>query len=141
MGRYSQQIINIHRRFLPALAGGAPYRQAYKCGVKMIGATSHYVTDQLDAGTIMDLFRKGCDLERMVLARAVRLHVEDRILVSPNKMVAFECRTWAVRLRGAYLNMLKVSSLGVKSAANATAEKPTHSEPTQLTPVGAVPIH
>jgi formyltetrahydrofolate deformylase len=101
---YPHQIINIHHSFLPAFAGGAPYRQAYERGVKMIGATSHYVTDQLDAGpiiaqataatshrdTISDLIRKGRDLERMVLAHAVRLHVEDRILVSQNKTVVFE---------------------------------------------------
>jgi formyltetrahydrofolate deformylase len=101
---YPHRIINIHHSFLPAFAGGAPYRQAYERGVKMIGATSHYVTEQLDAGpiiaqdaaptshrdTIADLIRKGRDLERMVLARAVRLHVEDRILVSQNKTVVFE---------------------------------------------------
>lgn len=102
--QYPHRIINIHHSFLPAFAGGAPYRQAYERGVKMIGATSHYVTEQLDAGpiiaqdtaptshrdTIADLIRKGRDLERMVLARAVRLHVEDRILVSQNKTVVFE---------------------------------------------------
>ena len=102
--RYPHRIINIHHSFLPAFAGGAPYRQAYERGVKMIGATSHYVTERLDAGpiiaqatagtshrdTVGDLHRKGRDLERMVLAHAVRLHVEDRILVSQNKTVVFE---------------------------------------------------
>jgi formyltetrahydrofolate deformylase len=102
--QYPHRIINIHHSFLPAFAGGAPYRQAYERGVKMIGATSHYVTDRLDAGpiiaqdtastshrdTVADLIRKGRDLERLVLARAVRLHVEDRILVSQNKTVVFE---------------------------------------------------
>lgn len=101
--RYPHRIINIHHSFLPAFAGGAPYRKAYQRGVKMIGATSHYVTEQLDAGPIIaqetaptshrdavdDLIRKGRDLERVVLARAVRLHAEDRILVSQNKTVVF----------------------------------------------------
>jgi formyltetrahydrofolate deformylase len=98
------RIINIHHSFLPAFAGGDPYRQAYDRGVKLIGATSHYVTAALDAGpiiaqetvpvshrdTIEDLKRKGRDLERMVLARAVRRHVEDKILVSQNKTVVFD---------------------------------------------------
>jgi formyltetrahydrofolate deformylase len=101
---YENRIINIHHSFLPAFAGGDPYRQAYERGVKIIGATSHYVTAALDAGPIItqsvrevshhdsvaDLKRKGRDLERMVLARAVRRHVEDRILVSQNKTVVFE---------------------------------------------------
>jgi formyltetrahydrofolate deformylase len=101
---YENRIINIHHSFLPAFAGGDPYRQAYERGVKIIGATSHYVTADLDAGPIItqsvrevshhdsvaDLKRKGRDLERMVLARAVRRHVEDRILVSQNKTVVFE---------------------------------------------------
>ena len=102
--RYPNRIINIHHSFLPAFAGGAPYRQAYERGVKMIGATSHYATDRLDSGpiiaqdtvptshrdTVEDLIRKGRDLERLVLARAVRLHVEERILVSQNKTVVFD---------------------------------------------------
>lgn len=98
------RIINIHHSFLPAFAGAKPYHQAYDRGVKIIGATSHYVTDQLDEGpiiaqetmqvdhrdTVDDLVRKGRDLERIVLARAVRHHVEDRILVSNNKTVVFD---------------------------------------------------
>jgi formyltetrahydrofolate deformylase len=102
--QYPNRIINIHHSFLPAFAGGSPYKQAYQRGVKMIGATSHYVTDELDAGpiitqatastshrdTVDDLIRKGRDLERLVLARAVRLHVQDKILVSQNKTVVFE---------------------------------------------------
>ncbi len=97
-------IINIHHSFLPAFAGGDPYRQAYDRGVKIIGATSHYVTEELDAGPIIvqavidvshrhsvaDLRRKGRDLERMVLSRAVRRHVEDKLLTSANKTVVFE---------------------------------------------------
>ena len=97
-------IINIHHSFLPAFAGGDPYRQAYDRGVKIIGATSHYVTEELDAGPIIaqavtdvshrhsvaDLRRKGSDLERLVLSRAIRRHVEDKVLVSTNKTVVFE---------------------------------------------------
>jgi formyltetrahydrofolate deformylase len=104
VARYPQRIINIHHSFLPAFAGSKPYHQAFDRGVKVIGASSHYVTDELDAGpiiaqsvthvdhrdTIKDLIRKGRDLERMVLATAVRQHVEDRILVSKNKTVVFE---------------------------------------------------
>ncbi|MAE64846.1 MAG: formyltetrahydrofolate deformylase [Phycisphaeraceae bacterium] len=104
IGDYMNRIINIHHSFLPAFAGGDPYRQAYDRGVKIIGATSHYVTADLDAGPIIaqavvdvshrhsvgDLKRKGRDLERIVLARAVRRHVADKILVSQNKTVVFE---------------------------------------------------
>ncbi len=104
VGRYPDRIINIHHSFLPAFTGGSPYKQAYNRGVKMIGATSHYVTSELDAGpiiaqdtartshrdTIADLERKGRDLERIVLARAVRRHVDDKILVSQNKTVVFD---------------------------------------------------
>ncbi len=104
VAQWPQRIINIHHSFLPAFAGGSPYQQAYDRGVKMIGATSHYVTDELDAGpiiaqdttptshrdTVQDLIRKGRDLERIVLARAVRAHVADRILVSQNKTVVFD---------------------------------------------------
>jgi formyltetrahydrofolate deformylase len=100
---YPNRIINIHHSFLPAFAGGSPYQQAYDRGVKMIGATSHYVTEDLDAGpiiaqdtavtshrdTVADLVRKGRDLERVVLARAVHLHNDDKILVSQNKTVVF----------------------------------------------------
>jgi len=104
LSRWDNRIINIHHSFLPAFAGGDPYRQAYDRGVKLIGATSHYVTATLDDGPIIaqdvvhashrdsvdDLKRKGRDLERTVLARAVRAHVHDRILVSQNKTVVFE---------------------------------------------------
>jgi formyltetrahydrofolate deformylase len=101
---YPEQIINIHHSFLPAFAGAKPYHQAYDRGVKIIGATSHYVTADLDQGpiiaqattpvghrdTVDDLVRKGRDLERIVLASAVRLHVADKILVSRNKTVVFD---------------------------------------------------
>jgi formyltetrahydrofolate deformylase len=100
----SRRIINIHHSFLPAFVGAQPYHQAYDRGVKIIGATSHYVTSELDAGPIIeqdvarithrhgvaDLVRKGKDLERMVLARAVRLHLQNRVLVYGNKTVVFE---------------------------------------------------
>jgi len=89
------QVINIHHSFLPAFAGANPYHRAYKRGVKIIGATAHYVTDELDEGPIIeqdvirvshrdsltDLIRKGKDLERVVLARAVRQHLQNRVLV------------------------------------------------------------
>ena len=101
---YPQRIVNIHHSFLPAFAGGNPYRQAYDRGVKIIGATSHYATDVLDEGPIIeqdiirishkdsldDLIRKGRDLERLVLARALRLHLEDRVLVHGRKTVVFD---------------------------------------------------
>lgn len=104
VARYPNRIINIHHSFLPAFAGAKPYHQAFERGVKIIGATSHYVTDRLDDGPIIaqatfpvdhrdsvdDLVRKGRDLERVVLAAAVRLHVEDRILVNRNKTVVFD---------------------------------------------------
>jgi len=100
---YEHRIINIHHSFLPAFAGARPYHQAYERGVKIIGATSHYVNDHLDDGPIIaqavltvdhrdrveDLVRKGRDLERVVLATAVRHHAEDKILVSRNKTVVF----------------------------------------------------
>ncbi|MCT7950377.1 formyltetrahydrofolate deformylase [Ancylothrix sp. C2] len=98
------QVINIHHSFLPAFAGANPYERAYERGVKIIGATAHYVTAELDAGPIIeqdvvrvshrddteDLIRKGKDLERVVLARAVRLHLQNRVLVYGNKTVVFE---------------------------------------------------
>ncbi|MCX7109321.1 MAG: formyltetrahydrofolate deformylase [Proteobacteria bacterium] len=104
VGEYPNRIINIHHSFLPAFMGGNPYKQAHERGVKIIGATSHYVTDNLDEGPIIeqdiirishkdclaDLIRKGRDLERMVLARALRLHLQDRILVYGNKTVVFD---------------------------------------------------
>ena len=101
--RYPQRIINIHHSFLPAFVGGRPYHQAFERGVKLIGATSHYVTEVLDDGpiieqdvvrvshrdTVDDLIRKGRDLEKVVLSRAVRWHVENRVLVYGNKTVVF----------------------------------------------------
>jgi formyltetrahydrofolate deformylase len=98
------QIINIHHSFLPAFVGANPYHQAYERGVKIIGATAHYVTANLDAGPIIqqdvvqvshrddvnDLIRKGKDLERVVLARAVRSHLQNRVLVYGNRTVVFE---------------------------------------------------
>jgi formyltetrahydrofolate deformylase len=98
------QIINIHHSFLPAFVGANPYHKAFERGVKIIGATAHYVTSDLDAGPIIeqdvvrvshrdeveDLIRKGKDLERVVLARAVRLHLQNRVLVYRNRTVVFE---------------------------------------------------
>jgi formyltetrahydrofolate deformylase len=97
-------IINIHHGFLPAFAGGRAYHQAYDRGVKLIGATSHYVTEVVDEGPIIDqdvirvshrdstddLIRKGRDIERVVLARAVRAHAQDRVIVHANRTVVFE---------------------------------------------------
>jgi len=101
---YPERIINIHHSFLPAFVGGRPYHQAYERGVKLIGATAHYATSDLDEGPIIeqdvirashrdsvaDLVRKGRDVERNVLARAVRAHLDDRVLVYGNKTVVFE---------------------------------------------------
>jgi formyltetrahydrofolate deformylase len=101
---FAGKIINIHHSFLPAFVGGKPYHQAYQRGVKLIGATAHYASAVLDEGPIIeqdvvrsshrdsidDLVRKGRDLEKVVLARAVRLHLEDRVLVYGNKTVVFE---------------------------------------------------
>jgi len=103
VNRYPQRIINIHHSFLPAFVGARPYHQAFARGVKLIGATSHYVTQVLDDGpiieqdvvrvshqdTVEDLIRKGRDLEKVVLSRAVRCHVENRVLVYGNKTVVF----------------------------------------------------
>ena len=100
---FPQAIINIHHSFLPAFAGSDPYRQAEARGVKIIGATAHYATEQLDEGPIIeqdvvrvshrdaraDLIRHGREVERAVLARAVRWHLEDRVLVNGNKTVVF----------------------------------------------------
>ncbi len=104
VGRYRERIINIHHSFLPAFAGARPYHQAYERGVKLIGATAHYVTDELDEGPIIvqdvtsvshrdqvpDLVRRGRDLERVVLATAVRLHLEHRIVAYGNRTVVFD---------------------------------------------------
>jgi formyltetrahydrofolate deformylase len=100
---YPRRIINIHHSFLPAFVGAKPYHQAFTRGVKLIGATSHYVTEVLDDGPIIeqdvvrishrdaleDLLQKGRDLEKVVLSRAVRWHIENRILVYGNKTVVF----------------------------------------------------
>lgn len=100
---YPNRVINIHHSFLPAFIGGKPYAQAHNRGVKIIGATAHYVTEELDGGPIIeqdvqrvshrdnveDLKRIGRHIERVVLARAVSWHVEDRILVHNNKTVVF----------------------------------------------------
>lgn len=100
---FPNRIINIHHSFLPAFIGGSPYSQAYKRGVKIIGATAHYVTEELDAGPIIeqdvqrmthrdnvdDLKRIGRTIEKVVLARAIKWHLEDRVLVHQNKTVVF----------------------------------------------------
>ena len=104
VAQFPNRIINIHHSFLPAFLGSRPYHQAHERGVKLIGATSHYVTAQLDEGPIIeqdvarishrdsveDLIRKGRDLERLVLARAVRLHLEHRVLPYGRKTVVFD---------------------------------------------------
>jgi formyltetrahydrofolate deformylase len=102
--RYPQRVINIHHSFLPAFIGARPYHRAFERGVKLIGATSHYVTEVLDEGPIIeqdidrishrdqveDLIQKGRDLERIVLSKAVRWHIENRILIYANKTVIFD---------------------------------------------------
>jgi formyltetrahydrofolate deformylase len=101
---YPQQIINIHHSFLPAFVGAKPHHQAYERGVKLIGATAHYVTEVLDDGpiieqgvarishrdTLEDLVEKGRDMERVALSRAARWHIENRILLYGNKTIIFE---------------------------------------------------
>ncbi|MCP4037365.1 MAG: formyltetrahydrofolate deformylase [bacterium] len=101
--QYKQQIINIHHGFLPSFAGAKPYHAAYDHGVKLIGATCHYVTEELDAGPIIeqdvirvdhadsatDMVALGRDVERMVLSRGLRDHLEDRVIVHGNKTVVF----------------------------------------------------
>jgi formyltetrahydrofolate deformylase len=101
---FGRPVINIHHSFLPAFAGGRPYHQAHERGVKLIGATAHYATAGLDEGPIIqqdvvrvthrhsveDLIRKGRDLEKMVLAQAVRWHLENRVLVYGHKTVVFD---------------------------------------------------
>jgi formyltetrahydrofolate deformylase len=100
---YPNKIINIHHSFLPAFIGSNPYKQAYQRGVKIIGATSHYITKDLDEGPIIEqdiirishkdtlkgLIRKGRDLERLVLARALHSHFEHRVLVKGVKTIIF----------------------------------------------------
>ncbi|OFZ65904.1 MAG: formyltetrahydrofolate deformylase [Betaproteobacteria bacterium RBG_16_56_24] len=101
--RYPGRIINIHHSFLPSFVGAKPYHQAYQRGVKLIGATCHYVTGELDAGqiieqdtvridhgdTVEDLVRYGRDIEKTVLSRGLRYHVEDRVLVCGGKTIVF----------------------------------------------------
>jgi formyltetrahydrofolate deformylase len=101
---FEERVINIHHSFLPAFAGARPYHQAHERGVKVIGATAHYVTAELDQGPIIDqdvvrvshrdsvedLVRKGKDLEKVVLARAVDLHLRNRVVVYGNKTVVFD---------------------------------------------------
>jgi formyltetrahydrofolate deformylase len=100
----SENLINIHHSFLPAFVGSKPYHQAFQRGVKLIGATAHYVTQVLDDGpiieqnvvrihhrdTVEDLVQKGRDIEKIVLSRAIRWHVENRILLYGNKTVVFQ---------------------------------------------------
>ncbi|TEU29345.1 formyltetrahydrofolate deformylase [Alkanindiges illinoisensis] len=102
--KWPMKVINIHHSFLPAFVGADPYRQAYDKGVKLIGATAHYVTAELDQGPIIeqdvervshrysvaDLRELGEDVERNVLARAVRWHLEDRVIVHGNKTIVFD---------------------------------------------------
>jgi formyltetrahydrofolate deformylase len=104
MRRYPQQIINIHHSFLPAFVGARPHRQAFDRGVKLIGATAHYVTESLDEGpiieqdvvrishrdTLEDLMQKGRDLEKTALSHAVRWHIENRVLLLAGKTVIFD---------------------------------------------------
>ncbi len=103
INKYPNKIINIHHSFLPAFIGAKPYHSAFKRGVKIIGATSHYVTEELDAGpiieqdvthvshthSIQDLIAKGRDLEKIVLANAVKLHVNRKVMIYNNKTVIF----------------------------------------------------
>jgi formyltetrahydrofolate deformylase len=103
VARYPERVINIHHSFLPAFMGARPYHRAYERGVKLIGATAHYATSELDEGpiiaqdvvscshadTVTELARKGRDVERMVLARAVHAHLEDRIVVAGTRTVVF----------------------------------------------------
>ncbi len=103
IAHYPHRVINIHHSFLPAFAGARPYHSAYKRGVKIIGATSHYVTAELDAGpiieqdvvrvshrhTIEDMVRKGRDLEKLVLSRAIHHHLRQRVLVYGNRTLVF----------------------------------------------------
>jgi len=101
--RYRHRVINIHHSFLPSFVGGKPYHQAEERGVKLIGATCHYVTEELDAGPIIeqdvvrirhsdttkDMMRLGKDVENAVLSRGLRYHLEDRVIVNGNKTILF----------------------------------------------------
>ena len=100
---YTHKVINIHHSFLPSFIGAKPYHQADERGVKLIGATCHYVTADLDAGPIIeqdvvrvhhsdsieDMMRRGKDIENTVLARGLRLHLEDRVIVNGHKTILF----------------------------------------------------
>jgi formyltetrahydrofolate deformylase len=102
--RFHLKVINIHHSFLPAFIGGKPYHQAYERGVKLIGATAHYATEDLDEGPIIDqsvvrvdhrdaaddLVRKGRDIERLVLSRGVSLHVENRVIIQGRRTIVFD---------------------------------------------------
>jgi formyltetrahydrofolate deformylase len=104
VGQYPSRIINIHHSFLPAFVGAKPYHQAFQRGVKVIGATAHLVTDDLDAGPILvqqvipvdhthaadDLVRAGRDVEQFALAQALRLVFEDRVFLAGNRTVIFD---------------------------------------------------
>ncbi len=104
VGQFPRRVINVHHSFLPAFSGARPYHRAFDRGVKLIGATSHYVTDELDEGPIIeqdvvrishrdtldDLIQKGRDLEKLVLSRAVRWHIGHRVLVYERKTVVFD---------------------------------------------------
>ena len=104
VAKYPHRVINVHHSFLPAFIGAKPYHQAFERGVKLIGATSHYATEDLDEGPIIeqdvvrishrdgleDLLEKGRDLEKVVLSRAVRWHIDHRILVYDRKTVIFD---------------------------------------------------
>jgi formyltetrahydrofolate deformylase len=104
VGHFPARLVNIHHSFLPAFAGARPYHQAFERGVKVIGATAHFVTDDLDAGPIIvqqvvpvdhthapeDLIQSGRDVEQMVLARALRLVFEDRVFLCGNRTVIFD---------------------------------------------------
>ena len=104
VARYPRRIIKVHHSFLPAFIGARPYHRAFERGVKLIGATSHYVTDELDEGPIIeqdvvrishrdnlaDLLEKGRDLEKIVLSRGLRWHLNHRVLVYDRKTVVFD---------------------------------------------------
>jgi formyltetrahydrofolate deformylase len=104
LGQWGKPIVNIHHSFLPAFAGARPYRQAHDRGVKLIGATAHYVSEELDAGpiiaqattpvthrdTVADLARKGKDIEVAVLAKAVRAHLQKRVIVHGSRTIVFD---------------------------------------------------
>jgi formyltetrahydrofolate deformylase len=102
--KYAGKILNIHHSFLPSFVGSKPYHQAHQRGVKYVGATCHYVTTQLDEGpiieqdafrtnhadTVDELIRMGRDIEKAVLARGLRYHLEDRVLINGKKTVVFD---------------------------------------------------